>query len=114
MKRRDFIQYTSASFFLPLILDGFGAKAHTQATTPFMKAMLEVADANDDILVVIQLSGGNDGLNMVIPLDQYDTYQSASFRGNIAIDQNKVLNGLLQALLYLLVYNTEMDSTELR
>ena len=91
MKRRDFIQYTSASFFLPLILDGFGAKAHTQATTPFMKAMLEVADANDNILVVIQLSGGNDGLNMVIPLDQYDTYQSVSFRGNIAIDQNKVL-----------------------
>lgn len=91
MKRRDFIQYTSASFFLPLILDGFGAKAHTQATTPFMKAMLEVADANDNVLVVIQLAGGNDGLNTVIPLDQYDTYSSASFRGNIAIDQKKIL-----------------------
>jgi len=91
MKRRDFIQYTSASFFLPLILDGFGAKAHTQATTPFMKAMLDVADANDNVLVVIQLAGGNDGLNMVIPLDQYDTYSSASFRGNIALDQSKIL-----------------------
>jgi len=91
MKRRDFIQYTSASFFLPIILDGFGAKAHTQATTPFMKAMLEAADANDNILVVIQLSGGNDGLNTVIPLDQYDTYSSASFRGNIAIEQSKIL-----------------------
>ncbi len=91
MKRRDFIQYTSASFFLPLILDGFGAKAHTQATTPFMKAMLDVADANDNILVVIQLAGGNDGLNMVIPLDQYDTYSSATFRGNIALDQSKIL-----------------------
>ncbi|MES2520489.1 MAG: DUF1501 domain-containing protein [Bacteroidota bacterium] len=91
MKRRDFIQYTSASFFLPLILDGFEAKAHTQATTPFMRAMLDVADANDNILVVIQLAGGNDGLNMVLPLDQYSLYSSASFRGNIAIPENKIL-----------------------
>ena len=91
MKRRDFIQYTSASFFLPMILDGFGAKAHTQATTPFMKAMLDVADANDNILVVIQLSGGNDGLNMVLPLDQYDAYSATTLRGNIAIPESKIL-----------------------
>ena len=91
MKRRDFIQYTSASFFLPMILDGFGAKAHTQATTPFMKAMLDVADANDNILVVIQLSGGNDGLNMVVPLDQYATYASTALRGSIAIPENQIL-----------------------
>lgn len=102
MKRRDFIQYTSASFFLPLILDGFGAKAHTQATTPFMQTMLEAAGANDNILVVIQLSGGNDGLNTVIPLDQYSTYSSASFRGNIAISESKILklNGTPQTGLH--------------
>lgn len=91
MKRRDFIQYASSSFFLPFMLDGFTAKAHTQATTPFMKAMLEVADTNDNILVVIQLSGGNDGLNMVVPLDQYSTYSSATFRGNIALSESKIL-----------------------
>lgn len=91
MKRRDFIQYTSASFFLPLILDGFGAKAHTQATTPFMKAMLDVADANDNILVVIQLAGGNDGLNMVIPLDQYGDYSATTLRGSIAIPESQIL-----------------------
>ena len=73
------------------MLDGFTAKAHTQATTPFMQAMMEVADANDNILVVIQLSGGNDGLNMVIPLDQYATYSSAAFRGNIALSESKIL-----------------------
>lgn len=102
MKRRDFIQYTSASFFLPLILDGFGAKAHTQATTPFMQTMLEAADANDNILVVIQLSGGNDGLNMVLPVDQYDVYSSASFRGNIALSASKILklDGLPQTGLH--------------
>ena len=89
MKRRDFIQYASSAFFLPLLLDGHTAKAHTQATTPFMKAMQSLADANDRILVVIQLNGGNDGLNMVIPLDQYSTYSASSFRGNIAIPEKK-------------------------
>ncbi|MFY7889452.1 MAG: DUF1501 domain-containing protein [Spirosomataceae bacterium] len=91
MKRRNFIQYASSAFFLPLLLDGHTAKAHTQATTPFMKAMQSLADANDRILVVIQLNGGNDGLNMVIPLDQYSTYSASSFRGNIAIPEKKVL-----------------------
>jgi uncharacterized protein (DUF1501 family) len=102
MKRRDFIQYASSSFFLPLILDGFGAKAHTQATTPFMKAMQELADANDRILVVIQLSGGNDGLNMVLPLDQYSTYTATNFRANIAIPESKALklNGAAQTGLH--------------
>lgn len=91
MKRRDFIQYASSSFFLPLMLDGFTAKAHTQATTPFMQAMMEVADTNDNILVVIQLAGGNDGLNMVIPLDQYATYASSALRQNIALTESKIL-----------------------
>jgi uncharacterized protein (DUF1501 family) len=91
MKRRDFIQYASSSFFLPFMLDGFTAKAHTQATTPFMQAMVEAANTNDNILVVIQLAGGNDGLNMVIPLDQYATYSASTFRGNIALTESKIL-----------------------
>ncbi|MDZ7900435.1 MAG: DUF1501 domain-containing protein [Arcicella sp.] len=91
MKRRDFIQYASSSFFLPFMLDGFTAKAHTQATTPFMQAMMEVADTTDNILVVIQLAGGNDGLNMVVPLDQYATYSASTFRGNIALTESKIL-----------------------
>ncbi|TDE16443.1 DUF1501 domain-containing protein [Dyadobacter psychrotolerans] len=102
MKRRDFLQYASSSFFLPLMLDGYGAKAETNPNAPFMKAMLELAEINDKILVVIQLNGGNDGLNMVLPLDQYSTYTNASFRGNIAIPENKVLklNGLPQTGLH--------------
>jgi uncharacterized protein (DUF1501 family) len=39
--------------------------------------------------VLIQLNGGNDGLNTVIPLEYYDTYYKA--RTNIAIPQDKVL-----------------------
>ncbi len=102
MKRRDFLQYATSSFFLPFILDGHGAKAESTATSPFMKALLELADINDKILVVIQLNGGNDGLNMVLPLDQYSTYTASTFRANIAIPETKALklNGLPQTALH--------------
>ncbi len=102
MKRRDFLQYATSSFFLPLILDGYGAKAESSASSPFMKAMLELAEINDKILVVIQLNGGNDGLNTVLPLDQYSTYTASTFRSNIAIPESRALklNGFPQTGLH--------------
>lgn len=39
--------------------------------------------ANDRVLVILQMHGGNDGLNTIIPVDQYDLYYSR--RANIAI-----------------------------
>ena len=50
---------------------------------------------NDRVLVLIQLNGGNDGLNCVIPLDQYSALSSV--RPNILIPEANVLpieNGL--------------------
>jgi len=41
---------------------------------------------NDRVVVIIQLAGGNDGLNAVIPIAQYDTYYN--YRSNIAIPQD--------------------------
>lgn len=38
---------------------------------------------NDKVLVILNLDGGNDGLNTFIPIDQYDQYYSR--RANIAI-----------------------------
>ena len=38
---------------------------------------------NDRVLVILQLHGGNDGINTVIPVEQYDLYYSR--RANIAI-----------------------------
>lgn len=41
----------------------------------FLRTMAaEAASANDTILVAVMLAGGNDGLNTVIPLQQYGSY----------------------------------------
>ena len=47
----------------------------------------------DHVFVIIQLNGGNDGLNMVIPLENFSNYVNA--RSNIYIPEEKVmkLNG---------------------
>ena len=51
--------------------------------------MLRSAPENDRVLVIIQMQGGNDGLNTVIPLDQYVNLSTA--RANILIPENLVL-----------------------
>ena len=51
--------------------------------------ILRSASQSDRVLVIIQMTGGNDGLNTVIPLDQYSALSTA--RSNILIPSNLVL-----------------------
>lgn len=88
MKRRNFLENIAGAFILPVLVDGFSAKAFT-GNSPFLNALLKVAGQTDRSLVIIQLNGGNDGLNTVIPLDQLTNYMS--LRSNIAIPEAKVL-----------------------
>jgi len=44
-------------------------------------SQLATQSDNDRVLVILQLHGGNDGLNSLIPIDDYDTYYSR--RANI-------------------------------
>ncbi len=91
MRRREFLKHTAkvtaASTVIPAIIDGYPVKAF--ANSPLLAALQGAATDNDHVLVMIQLFGGNDGLNMVVPLDVYGKYQAA--RTNIAIPEGKVL-----------------------
>ncbi|QNA44005.1 DUF1501 domain-containing protein [Lacibacter sediminis] len=88
MKRRDFLQNTIPAAVLPSLVDNFSIRV--LGDNPVMAALLNTYVETDRVLVIIQLNGGNDGLNMVIPLDQYSKYYNA--RSNIAIAENKVLS----------------------
>ncbi|MES2278563.1 MAG: DUF1501 domain-containing protein [Bacteroidota bacterium] len=79
MERRDFLKKTalaSGAFMIPAFLKPFEALA--------MDAISGYKN-----LVIIQLSGGNDGLNTVIPFGNDIYYQK---RKSIAITQDKVIS----------------------
>ncbi len=90
MKRRNFLHYAASSLVLPVLVDGFGARAYARPSS-FVQSLVDLAAQSDRVLVIIQLQGGNDGLNTVIPLDQMSVYTAPTFRKNIAIPEGKAL-----------------------
>ena len=81
MRRREFVRYSalaSASVLVPDFLKAFGNR------------MIPVA-GNGRILVVIQLSGGNDGLNCVVPY-RNDIYYKARPQLGLKKEELLVLN----------------------
>jgi len=82
MKRRDFIKVGSI-LTVPVFFNSFGLKVFANKPVP------SINEYNDKILVLIQMDGGNDTLNTVIPLDRYSNLYKV--RANIMIPENKVL-----------------------
>jgi uncharacterized protein (DUF1501 family) len=89
MDRRNFFK-NSALLSVPLFLRGIPVFAGEGLMHPFLDAVARPTNSCDKILVIIQMNGGNDGLNMVIPLDRYSELSSA--RSNILIPQSSVLS----------------------
>ncbi len=88
MKRREFIAKTlPAGVLLPSLISGFSLKAF--GASSLLSAITAASEETDHVLVIIQLNGGNDGLNMVIPLDYYENLNLA--RPNIILPQNKII-----------------------
>jgi uncharacterized protein (DUF1501 family) len=80
MKRRKFIQLSTTGSLAGFMLNGQLVSAFTRT-----KLLNNVSEdiIRDRSIVMIQLSGGNDGLNTIIPKNQYDKY--ASIRPDIRI-----------------------------
>src|SRR5215510_10811261 len=72
----------SAATTMPLFLQRTVQALNNPADAPLTQAAMGIGE---QILVVIQMSGGNDGLSTVIPLDN-DDYRRA--RPQLAIAQN--------------------------
>jgi uncharacterized protein (DUF1501 family) len=90
MKRRDFLQKSiPAATILPALINGYSVKAFG-ADSPLVQGLMTGVTDTDHVLVIIQLAGGNDGINTVIPVSTYSNYFNA--RSNIAIPQNRILS----------------------
>ncbi|MFN0203994.1 MAG: DUF1501 domain-containing protein [Bacteroidia bacterium] len=85
MDRRHFLK-TIPALTIPAFLNGFDLNAF--APDPVWGDAVNTTDT-DHVLVLIQLNGGNDGLNTLIPLDQYSNLSAA--RSNILIPDTQVL-----------------------
>ncbi len=92
MKRREFIKLSATASALGLLPYEMGAALKLANTS------LNCGNISNRKLVLIELKGGNDGLNTLIPYDQYgyysgtlrpDIYIPVTNYGNMAVDISK-------------------------
>ena len=81
MKRRNFIKLTSTASAISLL------PSQVTASINIAKSFLDCTISNRK-LVLINLAGGNDGLNTIIPLNYYDIY--SNLRPNLKIPNSGI------------------------
>lgn len=87
MKRRSFLAKSALGLASPLVSNAFGG---SQKLNNILEAAIQSVDlANDHVLVLIQLTGGNDGLNTILPLETFGNLWAA--RQSIIVPDNQFL-----------------------
>lgn len=87
MKRRNFLKIFPAATVTPFVVNGHALRPF--ANTKMARLLNSCEGVEDRVLVLIQLKGGNDGLNSIIPLNQYDAY--ANLRPSVGIPENNLI-----------------------
>jgi uncharacterized protein (DUF1501 family) len=86
MNRRSFLARSTGAVALPFLVNGLPVHAFDG---PLLADLFNLAEESDRVLVLVQLNGGNDGINTVLPIDQEDAYNAV--RSNIAIPMTSAL-----------------------
>lgn len=73
MKRRTFLKNIAPLAAAPMMLNGIPVRS---MASPMMNQAFTCQEVSERILVLVQLHGGNDGLNTMVPINQYNTYQT--------------------------------------
>ncbi len=84
MKRKHFLKHTALAAPVVASFNPFAA-----GSSSFFQSLLPGSGTGKKQLVLIQLNGGNDSLNTVIPLDKYDILSTA--RKSVLIPDSKVM-----------------------
>lgn len=88
MKRRNFLRTAGlATALTPFAYNGFSINPLSRNS--LFSRLGAAGSISDKIMVFIELSGGNDGLNTLIPLDQYN--HLSLHRPKVLIPENQVL-----------------------
>ena len=98
MKRREFLKKSMPLTAVPFYLSGVPVSAMTESSA--LTALTNAGSESDRCLVLVFLDGGNDGINTLIPIDQYEILMRDGSGGDsqplrrpdLMIPENKILS----------------------
>ena len=89
MKRSTFLKAGSLAA-APLLINGVPVFANPSTGNLFFDYLARVTYGCGKILVIVQMNGGNDGLNTIIPIDKYTNLNNG--RPNIILPETSILS----------------------
>ena len=88
--RRSFLKKLPLAMSVPITMGGIPLRVMGDNQ---LSRLARASASNDRVLIILQMHGGNDGLNTLIPIENYDQYYA--LRPNIAIPAKNSLRKLI-------------------